>query len=202
MCGESRPLRKPTVGGVGWEEADSSLTEPGDGLHCTHCTSQYCAASASTYTQYSLSSIVFLLPPLLSVSSSGSYKSVLILLFSCSMSFPFLSFAHSPGFFQSRCAGCWPPITTGGPKSWCCVSPRRTRLTWPPSHTQFWRVRGGKPRRMMLNLFSLLGVRDEMNMQQTQRHWLTHKETFICASMLSFPSTVFYDEMHLSSSFR
>lgn len=97
-------------------------------------------ASASNHKQYSLSSIVVLLLPFLSVSSSRSYKSVLILL--CLLSLcPSSLFSHTSGFSQSRCAGCWPPSTTGGPKPWCCASPGRTRLTWPPSRVEFLQVR-------------------------------------------------------------
>ncbi len=53
----------------------------------------------------------------------------------------FLSLSLSAGFFPSRCAGCWPPSTTGGLKLWCCASPGRTRLTWQQSRVEFLQVR-------------------------------------------------------------
>lgn len=124
--------------------ADSSRAEPGNGLYSTHSTTQYWAHSALMPKQYSLSPVVFFF---YSVCFSFFFLLSQHILFSsffvcslCILSF-FLSFSIFAGFFPSRCAGCWPPSTTGGPKPWCCASQRRTKWTWQPSQTEFSQVR-------------------------------------------------------------
>lgn len=94
--------------------------EPGDGLYSTQCTTNNAAF---------LLSFVFL-PP--SLSSSH---------FDNPFCFHLLPIPLSAGFFPSPCAGCWPPSTTGGPKSWCCALPGRTRLTRQLSRAAFSQVR-------------------------------------------------------------
>lgn len=128
----------------------------------------------------------------------------------------------SAGFFPSRCAGCWPPSTTGDPKPWCCASPGRTRLTWQPSQVEFLQVRKISGRmlnkdewskiHLAINVYFLLLysfhyanyvnsshmlscscflVCDEMDVQWTQRHWLTYKD-FSCeehVEVAAFPNS-------------